>query len=108
MSVDYITDDQVVSDEVYHSEPVPGPNTISKETLARFKTKTTRIINAFCRIPVGDLLTDTYGELEELAIKLFRKLVDGEDAELDQKDKYKLTDHGYVGPPLVNHTPEAL
>ena len=106
MCPDYIQTDQAVSDEVFHSEPVPGPNTCSQETLTRFKTKTTRIINAFLRIPDGQVAADPYGELEETALKLFKKLVDNADPELEKADKYKLTDHGYAKPALISHKPD--
>jgi len=49
---------------------------------------------------------DPYGELEETALKLFKKLVDNADPELEKADKYKLTDHGYAKPALISHKPD--
>lgn len=99
----YITDDQI-SAEVWDGEPVPGPNTVSREKNEAWKRASYIVLSGFMRRGVDSApLPDPFGDLERVQMKLYKMLVDGETPALADEDKKYLINRRYVRAPLTMH-----
>lgn len=91
---------------MFDGEEVPGSNTITLERLNAYKNRTYRVLNtAMFRNKTDAPLADERGDLENIQMKLFKKLVEGDnDPKLDDEDKRILADRGYVKVPMKKST----
>lgn len=95
-------DDETISSEIFDDEEVPGPNTVSLAQNEKRKTRILGIIHAACGKKISDpLITDDYGILGEIALKLYKAIhAENVPVELDQSDMSKLVAKGYKAPVL--------
>ena len=99
----YITDERI-SNTVFDGEPVPGPNTVSTERNESWKRRSYLELNSFMRRSAdAPPVADPQGVLGMIQMRLYRKLVDGDEPELSDKDKMALVSRRHVRAPLMMH-----
>ena len=99
----YATDEDIA--EFFDGETVPGANTISESRNTRIKTRANNKINGV--VKATSQITDTYGDLKEMFLKLYKQSLDGESMELSEADENLIIDRyggtGKGGPPVIIH-----
>lgn len=99
----YGTDEDLA--EFFDGETVPGDNTISESRNTRLKIRANNKINGVTKVTSN--YTDTYGDLKEMFLKLYKQSLDGEPMELSKDDENLIIDRyggtGKGGPPVIIH-----
>lgn len=94
----YLTNREI-GDEFFNGETVPGDNTISEDRNLTHKGRVDRVINRYLRVTTNQ--TDTYGDIKEIAFRLYGDILNGITPKLNDDDKLQLERAGFVNPPLV-------
>ena len=99
----YGTDEDLA--EFFDGETVPGDNTISESRNTRLKIRANNKINGITKST--SQMTDTYGDLKEIFLKLYKQSLDGEPMEISEPDEHLIIDrYGGLskgGPPVIIH-----
>lgn len=89
--------------EFFDGETVPGDNTISTSRNTQLKIRANNKINGI--VKSSSQMTDTWGDLKEIFLKLYKQSLDGEAMVLEEADEFLIIDRygglGKGGPPVI-------
>lgn len=103
----YYATDEEIGGAWFDGESVPGTNTISTSRNTVLKTLANNKINAVTRTASNH--TDTYGELKDIFLRLYKQGLDGEPMALTEDEENLIIDRfggtGDGGVPVIIHDP---